>query len=37
MTGPVVVINPNSTEQVTQAMDRALEPLRLEAGPRSRA
>ncbi len=33
MTGPVIVINPNSTEQVTRAMDQALEPLRLAAGP----
>lgn len=31
---PIVVINPNSTHSVTDALDRALEPLRLEGGPR---
>jgi Asp/Glu/hydantoin racemase len=31
--GPIVVINPNSTEAVTQAIDRALAPLRLAGGP----
>lgn len=30
---PIVVINPNSTEVVTEAMDRALDPLRLAGGP----
>ncbi|NQW10790.1 MAG: aspartate/glutamate racemase family protein [Alphaproteobacteria bacterium] len=30
---PIVVINPNSTEAVTEAMDRALDPLRLAGGP----
>lgn len=29
----VLVINPNSTEAVTAAMDRALDPLRFEGGP----
>jgi len=29
----IVVINPNSTEAVTAAMDRALDPLRMEGGP----
>jgi Asp/Glu/hydantoin racemase len=33
MSEPIVVINPNSTEAVTAAIDRALEPLRLEGGP----
>ena len=33
MTDRVIVINPNSTEAVTEAMDRALDPLRLEGGP----
>ena len=33
MTDRVIVINPNSTEVVTEAMDRALDPLRLEGGP----
>jgi allantoin racemase len=31
--GPIVVINPNSTEAVTAAIDVALEPLRLPGGP----
>jgi allantoin racemase len=31
--GPIVVINPNSTEAVTAAIDVALEPLRLSGGP----
>ena len=31
--GPIVVINPNSTEAVTAAIDLALEPLRLAGGP----
>lgn len=30
---PIIVINPNATEDVTQAMDRALDPLRLTGGP----
>ena len=30
---PIVAINPNSTEVVTEAMDRALDPLRLAGGP----
>ena len=29
----IVVINPNSTEEVTQGIDRALEPLRMAGGP----
>lgn len=33
MTGRIVVINPNSTEAVTAAMDRALDPLRIAGGP----
>jgi len=33
MTDRVIVINPNSTEAVTQAMDKALDPLRLAGGP----
>lgn len=33
MTGRIVVINPNSTEAVTAAMDRALDPLRIPGGP----
>jgi len=33
MTDRIVVINPNSTEAVTAAMDRALDPLRLPGGP----
>jgi len=31
--GPIVVINPNSTEAVTEAMDKALDLYRLEGGP----
>jgi len=30
---PIVVINPNSTQAVTDVMDRALDPLRLSGGP----
>jgi Asp/Glu/hydantoin racemase len=33
MSGPIVVINPNSTEAVTAAIDVALAPLRLAGGP----
>ena len=33
MTGPIVVINPNSTEAVTAAIDVAMAPLRLDGGP----
>jgi len=33
MSGPIVVINPNSTEAVTAAIDVALEPLRMAGGP----
>jgi Asp/Glu/hydantoin racemase len=33
MYGPVVVINPNSTEAVTAAIDRAMAPLRFADGP----
>lgn len=33
MTGPIVVINPNSTEAVTQGIDAAVAPLRLAGGP----
>ena len=33
MTDRIVVINPNSTEAVTTAMDRALDPLRIAGGP----
>ncbi len=32
-TQQIVVINPNSTEAVTQAIDRALDPLRMTGGP----
>lgn len=32
MSGPIVVINPNSTEAVTAAIDVAMEPLRLAGG-----
>jgi allantoin racemase len=31
--GPIVVINPNSTEAVTAAIDAAIEPLRMDGGP----
>ena len=30
---PILVINPNSTEEVTRGIDRALEPLRFDGGP----
>lgn len=33
MTDRIIVINPNSTAVVTEAMDRALDPLRLGGGP----
>jgi allantoin racemase len=33
MDGPIVVINPNSTEAVTAAIDAAMAPLRLAGGP----
>ncbi len=33
MSGPIVVINPNSTEAVTAAIDAAMAPLRLSGGP----
>lgn len=33
MSDRIVVINPNSTEAVTAAMDRALDPLRIAGGP----
>jgi allantoin racemase len=33
VTGPIVVINPNSTEAVTAAIDVAMAPLRLDGGP----
>jgi len=33
MDGPIVVINPNSTEAVTAAIDAAMAPLRLPGGP----
>lgn len=33
MSGPIVVINPNSTEAVTAAIDAAMTPLRLPGGP----
>jgi Asp/Glu/hydantoin racemase len=33
MSAPIVVINPNSTEAVTAAIDRAVEPLRMAGGP----
>ncbi len=29
----ILVINPNSTEAVTEAIDKAIEPLRLAGGP----
>ncbi len=37
MSQTVYVINPNSTEAVTQGIDRAVEPLRLAGGPRIEA
>ncbi|ETX27481.1 aspartate/glutamate racemase family protein [Roseivivax isoporae] len=33
MTGPIVVINPNSNQAVTDGLSRALEPFRLGGGP----
>jgi allantoin racemase len=33
MAAPIVVINPNSSEAVTGAIDRAIEPLRMAGGP----
>lgn len=33
MTAPIVVINPNSSEAVTGAIDRGIEPLRMAGGP----
>ena len=33
MSGPIVVINPNSTEAVTAAIDAAMAPLRFDGGP----
>ena len=33
MTGRIIVINPNSTVEVTTAMDAALDPLRMTGGP----
>jgi allantoin racemase len=33
MTGPIIVINPNSTETVTAAIDAAMAPLRFAGGP----
>jgi Asp/Glu/hydantoin racemase len=33
MTKPILVINPNSTEAITQGIDRALDPLRMQDGP----
>jgi Asp/Glu/hydantoin racemase len=33
MSGPIVVINPNSNQAVTDGLDRALAPFRLEGGP----
>jgi Asp/Glu/hydantoin racemase len=33
MSGPIVVINPNSTAAVTAAIDRALRPWRMDGGP----
>ena len=34
MSLPILVINPNSTEEVTRGIDDALEPLRMEGGPK---
>ena len=34
MSGSIIVINPNSTVAVTEAMDKALDPLRLPGGPK---
>lgn len=36
MSRPVLVLNPNSSQSVTDALDAALEPLRFEGGPRVR-
>ncbi|MGJ8543905.1 MAG: aspartate/glutamate racemase family protein [Sulfitobacter sp.] len=33
MNGPIVVINPNSNQAVTDGLDRALAPFRLDGGP----
>jgi len=33
MTGPIVVVNPNSNQAVTDGLDRALAPFRLAGGP----
>lgn len=33
MSGPIVVINPNSNQAVTDGLDRALESFRLQGGP----
>jgi Asp/Glu/hydantoin racemase len=33
MSAPIVVINPNSTEAVTEAIDQAIAPLRMAGGP----
>lgn len=33
MSGPIVVINPNSNQAVTDGLDRALKPFRLQGGP----
>jgi len=33
MSGPIVVINPNSNQAVTDGLDRALAPFRLDGGP----
>jgi allantoin racemase len=33
MSLPIVVVNPNSTQAVTDGIDEAIEPLRLEGGP----
>lgn len=33
MSGPIVVINPNSNQAVTDGLDRALDPFRLQGGP----
>ncbi|MGH6917807.1 MAG: aspartate/glutamate racemase family protein, partial [Geminicoccaceae bacterium] len=33
MSAPIMVINPNSSEAVTGAIDRAIDPLRMAGGP----
>lgn len=33
MSGPIVVVNPNSNQAVTDGLDRALDPFRLDGGP----